>query len=263
MPTMSSLCPVNVVPRTAATPMVFSSTCGATSSGPMVYLPFSSGTIRGSTSKYRQNFSQTTWTSAPNTRFGLGRRLAGGLAPLAPVPLERERAEHDRLGRSLRPGAGRLTRRVKEVGQHPDAPLLDLGRTRVLRVVDEVAMQVLGDDPLGLGLHPRGDERRQVASRIPLECEVLADEPHGVLGGHPLGRERAGRYLLSREAIAEQGSVRVLVGSRASWASPWVCASRWIQVSQATAPRIARCAFSSHHPSRVSAWSGLTPGRAP
>ena len=51
MPTMSSLCPVKVVPSTAATPIVFSSMCGATSSGPIVYLPGCSGTIRGSTSK--------------------------------------------------------------------------------------------------------------------------------------------------------------------------------------------------------------------
>ena len=51
MPTMSSMWPVKVVPRTAATPMVFSSMCGSTSSGPIVYLLSSSGTIRGSTSK--------------------------------------------------------------------------------------------------------------------------------------------------------------------------------------------------------------------
>ena len=51
IPTMSSMCPVNVVPSTAATPIVFWSRCGATSSGPIVYLPSSSGTIRGSTSK--------------------------------------------------------------------------------------------------------------------------------------------------------------------------------------------------------------------
>ena len=51
MPTMSSLCPVKVVPSTAATPIVFSSMCGATSSGPIVYLPGCSGTMRGSTSK--------------------------------------------------------------------------------------------------------------------------------------------------------------------------------------------------------------------
>ena len=51
MPTMSSAWPVKVVPSTAATPIVFSSTCGSTSSGPIVYLPSWSGTMRGSTSK--------------------------------------------------------------------------------------------------------------------------------------------------------------------------------------------------------------------
>ena len=51
MPTMSSMCPVNVVPSTATTPMVFSSRCGSTSAGPIVYLFSASGTMRGSTSK--------------------------------------------------------------------------------------------------------------------------------------------------------------------------------------------------------------------
>ena len=32
--------------------------------------------------------------------------------------------------------------RVEEVGEHPDAALLDLGGARVLGVVDEVAVQV-------------------------------------------------------------------------------------------------------------------------
>jgi hypothetical protein len=31
------------------------------------------------------------------------------------------------------------------VGEHADAALLDLGRARVLGVVDEVAVEVLGD----------------------------------------------------------------------------------------------------------------------
>ncbi len=51
MPPTSSAWPVKVVPTTAATPIVFSSMCGSTSSGPIVYLPGCSGTIRGSTSK--------------------------------------------------------------------------------------------------------------------------------------------------------------------------------------------------------------------
>ena len=61
MPTMSSMWPVNVVPRTPTTPIVFSSRWGAMSSGPIVYFPSASGmNPRGSTSKYRQNFSHTT-----------------------------------------------------------------------------------------------------------------------------------------------------------------------------------------------------------
>ena len=60
---------------------------------------------------------------------------------------------------------GRLARRVEEVGQHANAALLDLGRLRVLGVVDEVAMEVLGDEPLSLELYPGGDEGGEVASR--------------------------------------------------------------------------------------------------
>ncbi len=51
MPVMSSMWPVNVVPSTRPTPIVFSSRCGSTSSGPIVYLCSWRGTIRGSTSK--------------------------------------------------------------------------------------------------------------------------------------------------------------------------------------------------------------------
>src|SRR5215216_3186537 len=141
MPTTSSACPVKVVPTTAATPIVFSSTCGSTSSGPIVYLPACSGTILGSTSKYRQNFSQTTCTSPPKTRFGVG-RLAIGLAALAPLPLQRKRPEHDRLRGALSPRASGLAGSVEELGKHPDAALLDLGGDRVLGVIDEVPVQV-------------------------------------------------------------------------------------------------------------------------
>ncbi len=101
------------------------------------------------------------------------RGLAGRLAALAPLPLERERAQHDRLRGPLRARSGRLARRMEEVGQHPDAALLDLGRARVLRVVDEVAVQALGDDPLRLGLHPGGHERREVALRVAVEHQLL------------------------------------------------------------------------------------------
>ena len=67
--------------------------------------------------------------------------LAGRLAALAPLPLQRQGAEHDRLRGALGAGAGRLAGGVEEVGEHADAALLDLGRARVLGVVDEVAVR--------------------------------------------------------------------------------------------------------------------------
>ena len=65
------------------------------------------------------------------------------LAALAPLPLQRQRPEHDRLGGPLGARAGGLAGRVEEVGEHPDAALLDLGGARVLGVVDEVAVQAV------------------------------------------------------------------------------------------------------------------------
>ena len=77
---------------------------------------------------------------------GLVHRQVGGLAALLPLPLQRQRAEHDRLRGALGPAAGGLTRRVEQVGQHPDAALLDLRGDGVLGMVDEVGVQVLRDE---------------------------------------------------------------------------------------------------------------------
>ncbi len=86
--------------------------------------------------------------------------------------------------------------------EHPDAALLDLSRLRVLGVVDEVAVQVLCDHTLGLGLHPRRHERRQVSHGNPIEYELLADQPHRVHGTHAiLGQGMVGRGL-EQEAVA-------------------------------------------------------------
>ena len=128
---------------------------------------------------------------------GLARRLAAR----APLPLQRQRAEHDRLRRALRARAGRLAGRVEEVGEHPDAALLDLRRLRVLGVVDVVAVQVLGDHPLRLGLHPRRHERREVAHRDAVEDELLAEQPHRVGGRHPLLGEAVVGRVASRNSL--------------------------------------------------------------
>ncbi len=140
MPTMSSLCPVNVVPSTTATPMVFSSTWVCTSSG-------RSCTYRAAAARsaldveVAAELSHTTCTSPPNTRFGLDVD--------APAASRRFRQFHFRdnppsLIASDDPWV-RLPssrRRVEEVGDHPNAPLLNLGRTGIFGVVDEIAVQV-------------------------------------------------------------------------------------------------------------------------
>jgi hypothetical protein len=90
------------------------------------------------------------------------------------------------------------------IGEHADAALLDLGRDRVLGVVDEVAVEVLGDQPLRLGLHPGGDEGRQVAVRVPLERQFLVDQTHPVERRHAAGGELVVGSGLGEEAAAEE-----------------------------------------------------------
>ena len=51
IPSISSIWPVKVVPRIAPTAIVFSSMCGFTSSGPMMWRSGVSGITRCSTSK--------------------------------------------------------------------------------------------------------------------------------------------------------------------------------------------------------------------
>jgi len=65
---------------------------------------------------------------------------------------------------------------MEELGQHPDAALLDLEGLGVLGVVDEVAMQVLGDDPLRLGLPSRisSSPISRIASTARMPCSGRA-----------------------------------------------------------------------------------------
>jgi hypothetical protein len=134
--------------------------------------------------------------------------LSGRLAPLPPLPLQRQRAEHDRLRRPLRARAGGLAGRVEQPGEHAEAALLDHRGLRVLGVVDVVAVQVLGDDPLRLRLHPRRHERREVAHRDAVEDQLLADQPHRVLGRHA----HLGQPVVRRRPQQEGVAVAVVVG---------------------------------------------------
>jgi hypothetical protein len=70
-------------------------------------------------------------------------------------------------------------------------------------MVDEVPVEVLGDHALGLRLHPGRHEGRQVAHRDPVEHELLADQPHGVDGGHAALRQLVVGCGLEQESVAE------------------------------------------------------------
>ena len=94
---------------------------------------------------------------------------------------------------------------MEQAREHPDAALLDLRGLRILGVVDEVAVQVLGDDPLRLGLHPRRHERREIALRDPVEDELLADQAHRVDRAHAVLRQLVVRRGLEQEAVAIGG----------------------------------------------------------
>ena len=209
MPTMSSLCPVNVVPEHGGDPDgvlvdVRLDVVGAD----RVLARLERHDARLDVEVAAELLPDDVHVAAEHEVRAV-RRAALGRATRAPVPLQRQRPQHDRLGRALGAGPRRLAGRVEEVGEHPDAALLDLRRARVLGVVDEVAVQVRRDDLLRLRLHPRRDERREVAGRVALQREVLGDEAHGVDRRHPRVREVRAGHLLGDEAVAEEGGVGV------------------------------------------------------
>ena len=211
MPTMSSAWPVKVVPSTAATPIVFSSIMRLHVLGPDRVLAFLQRHDPRLDVEVAAELLPDHVHVAAEDQVRLVDRLAGRFAPLLPLPLQREGAEHDRLRGALGAGAGGLAGRVVEVGEHADAALLDLGRDRVLGVVDEVAVEVLGDQPLRLGLHPGGDEGGEVALRVALQRQFLVDQAHRVERGHAAGREGAVGGVFGEEAVAVEH--RGLVGA--------------------------------------------------
>ena len=89
--------------------------------------------------------------------------------PRTPAPFQRQTGQHDGLARPDRRHTGRAGRvlgvqtgRVKEIGDHVHASLLDRCRRRVFVLVDHVLVERLGHQFFGLWIHPRGDERREV-----------------------------------------------------------------------------------------------------
>ena len=105
---------------------------------------------------------------------------------------------------------------MEEVGEHSDAALLDLRGLGVLGVVDEVAVEVLGDEPLSLRLHPGGHEGREVALWIAFQLELQVDHPHRVEGRHSgLGEVgRRGRFEEEPVPVTEGEGVLAVVRPR-------------------------------------------------
>ena len=73
----------------------------------------------------------------------------------------------------------------------------------------KLRVQVLGDDPLRLGLHPRRDERREVALRVALHRQVLADQPHRVDRAHPALGEVVDGAASVRNRLPKRASASV------------------------------------------------------
>ena len=124
---------------------------------------------------------------------------------LAPPPLHRQPGQHHRLAgpdRRHPGGAGRVVVAqilgVEKVGDHADAALLDRGGGRVFVLVDHVLVERLGHQLLGLGIHPRRHERRQVQPAAAVEHQFVVDEPISGVGvhtfiGHPQRGDRRHR----------------------------------------------------------------------
>jgi hypothetical protein len=71
-------------------------------------------------------------------------------------------------------------------------------------VVDEIAVEVLGDQPLRLRLHPRGDERGEVALWVAFHGEIHIHEPHRVRRGHAFLGEGLRGSGHGQEAVPEK-----------------------------------------------------------
>ena len=150
---------------------------------------------------------------------GLGGILALGLALGAPAPLHRQSSQHDRLGGADRRHAGGGRRiglgqvlGVEQVRHHVDAAGLDLGGRGVLILVDHVLVERLGHQALGLVVHPRRHERRQVQPRVAIEHQLVVDEAVRDLGVVlVLGHAQAGDGLHA-QAFGERRLYETRIG---------------------------------------------------
>ena len=120
------------------------------------------------------------------------------------------------------PDARRGVRRVPQVAEHPHAAGLDLRGLRVLVLVDHVLVDGGGVEPVGLLVHPRGDERGQVEAGVPVEHHLVQDDLVGRLGQHRLVGEAVPRdvdHPGAGEAGEDASGPRLTGSSRRPWMS--------------------------------------------
>ena len=102
-------------------------------------------------------------------------RLARGLHPFAPAPLQREATEHRRLAR---PGC-RAARHVTVAGSvphatdHVHAATLKLGRLRIFILIDHILIRRFRHQTGGIRRHPGRDERSQVQAGAAVEQQLV------------------------------------------------------------------------------------------
>ena len=233
IPATSSQSPVNVVPTTATTPIVFSSICGSNSSGPTRVAALAQRHLARLDVEVAAELVPDDVDVGAVDEVRLVGRLAGLLARALPAPLHRQRAEHHGLrgARARRAGRVGLAVAVEEVVRaSARSGLRDLGRLRVLGVVDVVAVQVGGDHHPRLGLHERGDERREVLRRVAVEQDLGLEQ-----------RERGARvlavlrHLSVHRRLVRYRSARWRWSSRVDVASG--CWSARATLAQARMPR--------------------------
>lgn len=133
-----------------------------------------------------------------------------GLAAGAPAEFEGEAAEHGGLAGSGGGAAGGRAagRRVPQVGQDVDAAGLDLGRLRVLVLVDHVLVEALVHQAVHAVVGPGGAEGGQVLRRVAVEEELVAEQ----LVDHLGGRVVFGHPVLGEDLAAQGRREHVRVG---------------------------------------------------
>ena len=136
---------------------------------------------------------------------GIGLVVIGLGHALLPAPFQRQAGQHHRLrrsdGRRADGTGGVVVAQVlgmEKIRNHCHTTGFDRSGSRVLVLVDHVLVERLGHQLLGLGVHPRRDERRQVEPGTAVEHQFVVDEPVG--GGRfhgfvrkPQRRDRIGR----------------------------------------------------------------------